>query len=69
MATKTIARIPDMSDHCLDVEAIPDHTVEDFCRVIFGEVRRFFADPAVKADYEKWREEYHKIHPQKGDAN
>lgn len=53
----------DVSGHAVDCEALPDATKEDLSRVIFRQVREFFSDPAVKADYDKWLVEYRQTHP------
>lgn len=53
----------DVSGHAVDCEALPDGIKEDLSRVIFHQVREFFSDPAVKADYDKWLVEYRRTHP------
>ena len=53
----------DMEGHAVDCEVIPDAIKEELSRVIFRSVRKFFSDPAVKADYEKWLVEYRQTHP------
>lgn len=58
--------IIDASGHQLNTAAVPEHVVEDLCRTVFQEVRKFFSNPAVQADYEKWLVEYRKLHPQRG---
>lgn len=52
-----------LGNHALDHGQMPDHAREDFCRLIFGGVRKFFSDPSVQRDYEKWLAEYRKTHP------
>ncbi len=59
----------DVSGHAVDCEAIPDGIKEDLSRVIFRQVREFFSNPAVQADYDKWLVEYRRTHPlEKGGA-
>ncbi len=52
--------------HALDHDQLPDHVKEDLGRLIFKGVRKFFSDPAVQEDYQKWLVEYRKTHPEKG---
>lgn len=52
--------------HTPDPDAMPDYAKEELSRVIFRQVRKFFSDPRVKADYEKWLVEYRRTHPVKG---
>ena len=40
-----------LGNHALDHDQMPDHAREDFCRLIFGGVRKFFSDPSVQGDY------------------
>lgn len=41
----------------VDFGAIPSHQTDAMCRTLIGCVNRFFEDPAVKADYERWQRE------------
>lgn len=41
----------------VEVDALPAHTSDTMCRILIGCVDRIFQDPAVKADYERWKEE------------
>lgn len=65
---KRVLAIPTvrMGEHALNHEEMPDHTKEDIGRLIFKEVRRFFSDPHVQADYQAWLIEYRKSHPSEG---
>lgn len=60
---KLIIPTVDVSGHAVDCEAIPEGIKEDLSRVIFRQVREFFSNPAVQADYEKWLVEYRRTHP------
>lgn len=39
---------------------IPSHVADGFARATLRAVERYFSDPAVKAEYEKWLKERHK---------
>lgn len=41
----------------VDTAAIPSHQSDAMCRTLIGCVGRLFEDPAVKADYERWKQE------------
>lgn len=41
----------------VDTAAIPSHQTDAMARTLIGCVERFFRDPAVKADYERWKQE------------
>lgn len=42
----------------LDPTLIPEHTAESIGLTVAACVRDFFSDPAVMADYLRWRKEY-----------
>lgn len=46
----------------VNISEIPAHQTDTLCRVILGSVARLFEDPAVKADYMRWKEERQKKH-------
>lgn len=52
-----------LQGHKVDPEKMPEIDKENLGRLIFREVRKYFSDPAVQADYLAWREEYRKTHP------
>lgn len=41
----------------VDLAAIPSHQSDAMCRTLIGCVGRLFEDPAVVADYKRWKEE------------
>ena len=41
----------------VDFAAIPSHQNEAMCRTLMGCLSRMFENPAVKADYERWKRE------------
>lgn len=49
----------------VDFDAIPTYQSDAMCRTLIGCVSRLFENPAVKADYERWRQE----RQQKGVSN
>ena len=40
-----------------DFGAIPSHQSDAMCRTLIGCVTRLFENPAIKADYERWKRE------------
>ena len=40
----------------VDLGAIPDHQADAMSRTLIGCIDRLFADPAVRADYERWKQ-------------
>ena len=40
----------------VDFDAIPSHQTEAMSRTLIGCIERLFQDPAVKADYEAWKQ-------------
>lgn len=56
---KTVqSRVPDSV--CVTFDTIPTHQSDAICRNLIGCVSRLFENPAVKADYERWRAERQK---------
>lgn len=53
----------DVTGHAVDCESIPDAIKEELSRIIFRNVREFFSNPTVIADYDKWLAEYRQTHP------
>lgn len=39
----------------VDFEKIPPHQSDAMCRTLIGCVSRLFEDPAVQADYKRWK--------------
>ena len=50
---------------CIDIEAIPDWDMKGLCKSILEATKRMLEDPVIRADYEAWREEYYKKHPER----
>lgn len=48
-------RIPKTVD--VDFDRIPSHQSEAMCRTLIGCVSILFEDQAIKADYERWKQE------------
>ena len=44
----------------INPDDIPDEVYDAGCRILKTSVRRFFAMPGVREDYEKWLVEYEK---------
>ena len=55
-------RSPD--DVHIDLDELPRHESDTMCRVILGAVKRFFEDPAVRAEYEESKQERSMNHEQ-----
>lgn len=51
-------RTPD--DVTVDISDMPTYQTDAMCRTLLGCVSRLFEDPAVKADYERWKMEREK---------
>lgn len=41
----------------VDTAAIPSHQSDAMCRTVLGGVARLFENPAVMADYKRWKQE------------
>ena len=41
----------------VDTAAIPSHQIDAMCRTLAASVERFFQNPEVKADFERWQQE------------
>ena len=41
----------------VDLDAIPAHESDAICRTLIGPVSHLFDDPAVLADYKRWKQE------------
>lgn len=50
------------SGHVISREAMPEDNKQNISQLIYREVREFFSDASVMADYEKWLVEYQKNH-------
>lgn len=46
----------------VDFAAIPSHQTDAMCRTVIGAIARLFEDPAVQADYQKWKKEREATH-------
>lgn len=42
------------------IAAMPEHQQEAMARTLIGCISRLFEDPAIKADYERWKNERYK---------
>lgn len=40
----------------IDINKIPEHDMDRLCRIIIEGARDYLSDPAVRADYEKWKQ-------------
>lgn len=49
----------------IDIDSIPEWDMKRLCRSILEATKKMLEDPVIRADYEAWREEYHKTHPEK----
>ena len=45
------------ADVSVDLETMPIHETDTICRTLLGSVSRLFDDPAVMADYKRWKKE------------
>ena len=43
------------SQVCVDINAMPDFESDRMCKTVISCVKRFFDNPAVRADYEAWK--------------
>lgn len=41
----------------VNVDAIPEHEMDALCRALIADVKQFFKDPAVQADFKRWQQE------------
>lgn len=41
----------------VDLDAMPVHESDAICRTLIGSVSRLFDDPAILADYKRWKQE------------
>lgn len=41
----------------VDMTAMPDYQSDAMCRTLIGCISRLFEDPAVRADYERWKQQ------------
>ena len=46
-----------LADVSVDLETLPAHESDAICRTVLGSVSRLFDDPAVLADYKRWKKE------------
>lgn len=44
----------------IDADAIPAHQSDAMCRTLIGCINRMFKNPAVQADFERWKKERQK---------
>lgn len=44
-------------DITVDFSAIPSHQTDAMCRTLISCIGKYFENPAVKADYERWKQE------------
>ena len=49
------SRTPDKAD--VNLADIPEHQTDAMARTLIGCITRLFEDPAIKADYERWKRE------------
>lgn len=42
---------------CIEVGSIPAHAATNIAQVVFEAIHRDFEDPAVQADYKRWKAE------------
>lgn len=40
----------------VDMESIPKYQSDAMCRTLIGCITKLFEDPAVRADYERWKQ-------------
>lgn len=40
----------------VEINTMPEFEVDRMCSTIIGAVNRFFENPAVKADFERWKQ-------------
>lgn len=41
----------------VDLDLLPDHEVDALCRCVVRATKKLFEDPAVQADFERWKAE------------
>lgn len=46
-----------LADLSVNLETLPAHESDAICRTLIGSVSRLFDDPAVLADYKRWKQE------------
>jgi hypothetical protein len=42
------------------IAAMPEHQQDAMARTLIGCIRRLYEDPAIKGDYERWKNERYK---------
>ena len=52
-----IVRVRTPESVTVDFDAIPPHQSEAMSRTLIGCIERLFQDPAIKADYEAWKQQ------------
>lgn len=45
------------STSSIDLDAIPSHESDAMCRTLICTIERLFQNPAIQADYDRWKRE------------